>query len=329
MHKRSHLEGYSPLIQSLPDGPLDIVGDVHGEIDALQDLLRHLDYNETGQHPDQRTLVFLGDLVDRGPDSPACVREVELLVATGQAQCLLGNHELNLLRQQRKHGNAWFYGKKESLDPEIDEITPQVLAGAADRKAFLTFFRSLPLALVRPDLRVVHACWNDEMVAQARGASDVMTLYEKAAQLIDERMASDDQLDTVDRRLAHQNQNPVKLLTSGPEHRVAPFWASGKDREEGRTRWWLEYDDDVFCVFGHYARLLVGDTCDRMHPFDDDDPFTTLGQGRCICVDYSVSKRWKERVCLADNRRFVSRLAALRWPEKTLVFDSGERRHLL
>ena len=62
-----------PLVRTLFAGPLDIVGDVHGEIDALRTLLGHLGYAEDGSHPENRRLVFLGDLTDRGPDSPAVI----------------------------------------------------------------------------------------------------------------------------------------------------------------------------------------------------------------------------------------------------------------
>ena len=55
------------LVHPLFAGPLDIVGDVHGEIDALQNLLNHLGYGEDGVHQGGRRLVFLGDLIDRGP----------------------------------------------------------------------------------------------------------------------------------------------------------------------------------------------------------------------------------------------------------------------
>ena len=57
--------------QTLPDAPLDIIGDVHGEFEVLQALLHHLGYHEYGVHPEGRKLVFVGDLCDRGPDSPA------------------------------------------------------------------------------------------------------------------------------------------------------------------------------------------------------------------------------------------------------------------
>ncbi len=55
------------LIQPLPAGALDIVGDIHGEYDALIHLLAHLGYDEQGQHAQSRTLVFVGDFCHRCP----------------------------------------------------------------------------------------------------------------------------------------------------------------------------------------------------------------------------------------------------------------------
>ena len=52
------------LVQPLFDGLLDIVGDVHGEIDALHSLMQHLGYATDGQHPDGRRFVFVGVLTE-------------------------------------------------------------------------------------------------------------------------------------------------------------------------------------------------------------------------------------------------------------------------
>ena len=66
-------------------------------------------------------------------------------------------------------------------------------------------------------LRVVHACWADEMIDIARQANDVVALYRRHARLIEEVNAADAALDEVQKGLNAQNHNPVKLLTSGPE----------------------------------------------------------------------------------------------------------------
>ena len=74
-----------PLIQSLPDCPLDIIGDVHGQFEALQNLLHYLGYSPAGKHPQGRKLVFVGDLIDRGPDSPAVADWAKQAIRAGNA----------------------------------------------------------------------------------------------------------------------------------------------------------------------------------------------------------------------------------------------------
>lgn len=88
-------------------GPFDIFGDIHGCRSELETLLTRLGYaltrDEAGRpvgasHPEGRTAVFVGDLVDRGPDSPGVLRLVMGMVAAGHALCVSGNHEHKLGR---------------------------------------------------------------------------------------------------------------------------------------------------------------------------------------------------------------------------------------
>ena len=78
--------------QTLPATALDIIGDVHGEFAALQSLLHHLGYRDNGSHPQGRKLVFVGDLCDRGPDSPAVLAWFKQAHDGGHAFMVLGNH---------------------------------------------------------------------------------------------------------------------------------------------------------------------------------------------------------------------------------------------
>ena len=93
-------------LQELPDGPLDLVGDVHGEYDALVTLLKKLGYDDLGRHVEGRRLVFVGDLIDRGPNSPAVLRAVKRMVDAGNAACIAGNHEINAIRDQPEKERA-------------------------------------------------------------------------------------------------------------------------------------------------------------------------------------------------------------------------------
>lgn len=293
------------LVRPLFPDPLDILGDTHGEIDALHDLLAHLGYRPDGTHPEGRRLVFLGDLTDRGPDSPAVVGLVQRLVDAGLAQCILGNHDLNILLGEKKFDNNWFHGKEFFLD---GKLVPQALVhDDQTRRSIKDFFRRLPLVLERPGLRVVHACWHNEMVDLARQATDVVELYDRYVRII-EAEDSTKNLDEIDRGLAHQNRNPVKVLTSGMERRVAvPFEASGKTRHEERVPWWGDYADPVYVIFGHYAAF----------------PGEPHGYGRAVCLDYAVAKRHRERLEPGFDGTFRGKLAAFRFPEKVIVFDDG------
>jgi len=297
------------LVDTLFDGPVDIVGDVHGEIEALNELLGHLGYADDGSHPDVRRLVFAGDLTDRGPDSPAVVDRIQHLVESGHAQCVLGNHDLNILLGDHKHDNHWFFGEEFSLDGS-DVITPAQLADDAIRQRVLDFFQTLPLALERTDLRVVHACWDDDMIETARRSQDVVALYREHRDRIQASQALRPELDTIDRDLEFQNQNPVKLLTSGLEKRAAvPFPVGGRMKQQERVQWWQDYDARPACVFGHYSLVRGHDR----------------GTSRAFCTDFAVARRWKERQHPPDPEQPRGLLGAVRFPEQVVVFDNGER----
>ena len=139
------------LIQRLPSGPLDIVGDIHGEIAALRQLLTHLGYDEQGHHPQGRRLVFVGDFCDRGPDSPAVLRLVLSMIAAGTALAVLGNHEINLLRNDPKDGSGWFFDARLQSDLRKYPCFARP-HDPAERSAIVHFLRDLPVALEREDL---------------------------------------------------------------------------------------------------------------------------------------------------------------------------------
>lgn len=88
-------------IPTIPDtAQLDIIGDVHGLADTLQTMLQKLGYDPDLNHPDGRQLCFLGDLVDRGPQSLEVLDLVMQAVAQGH-YCVRGNHDNNLARGLR------------------------------------------------------------------------------------------------------------------------------------------------------------------------------------------------------------------------------------
>jgi protein phosphatase len=101
-------------------GPFDIIGDVHGCHAELVDLLTRLGWRVAAdgagaEHPDGRTAVFVGDLVDRGPATPDVLRLVMGMVAAGTGLCVAGNHEDKLLRKLRGRNVRVSHGLAETL----------------------------------------------------------------------------------------------------------------------------------------------------------------------------------------------------------------------
>ncbi|NJP53632.1 polynucleotide kinase-phosphatase [Streptomyces sp. SBST2-5] len=109
-------------------GPFDIIGDIHGCSGELEALLGKLGYAD-GVHPEGRTAVFVGDLVDRGPDSPGVLRRVMGMVKSGNALCVPGNHENKFGRYLRGRNVQLTHGLAETVEQmegESEEFKQEV-----------------------------------------------------------------------------------------------------------------------------------------------------------------------------------------------------------
>ncbi|UUU25474.1 polynucleotide kinase-phosphatase [Streptomyces sp. DSM 40750] len=109
-------------------GPFDIIGDIHGCASELESLLGKLGYVD-GTHPEGRTAVFVGDLVDRGPDSPGVLRRVMSMVGSGDALCVPGNHENKYGRYLKGRNVQHTHGLAETIEQmegESEEFKKQV-----------------------------------------------------------------------------------------------------------------------------------------------------------------------------------------------------------
>jgi hypothetical protein len=342
-------------IAPLFDGPVDVIGDVHGEIDALVRLLQALGYDADGRHRERRRLVFVGDLADRGPDSPAAFDLVMRFHATGRAQAVLGNHELNLLRGAVKDGNGWFFAHDH--DRERGRYVESRRATPAERERIRRFAARLPLALERDDLRVVHAAWHDDSLRRFDAdlaPHDYGAIYRRFSAEA-ERVETHAQLSAAAERetaqygerltdpraevplltgigacdVHYQMSNPLRVVTSGLEQLATrPFFASGKWRMVDRVPWWHGYEDAAAVVFGHYWRWPDAEARRRYakgnpDPFAEAAPNEWLGPRRnAFCTDFSVGARHAERRERPDGP-WLTRLGAVRWPEGVLVYEDG------
>lgn len=163
--------------RSADHGPFDIVGDVHGCYDELVLLLGKLGYEIADEgsvptHPKGRKAVFLGDLVDRGPNVPGVLRLAMGMVEAGSALCVPGNHEKKLVRALRGRNVQVTHGLAESLDQLEGEP-------AEFREQALEFLDGLVSHAVLDDGRLVvaHAGMREEMQGRASAAVRAFALY--------------------------------------------------------------------------------------------------------------------------------------------------------
>ena len=162
-------------------GPFDVIGDVHGCRSELETLLERLGYDlrrdaqgrpVDAVHPEGRRALFLGDLVDRGPDTPGVLRLAMGMVGAGHAIAVPGNHEDKLARALRGDKVTVAHGLEVSL-AQLAAETPEF------RDEVQTFCRELVSHLVLDDGRLVvaHAGLPEQYHGRASGRVRAFALY--------------------------------------------------------------------------------------------------------------------------------------------------------
>ena len=150
----------------------DLIGDIHGHASELVKLLAALGYFKhkgVYKHP-ERQAIFLGDFIDRGPQIRETLEIVRPMIDAGFALSVMGNHELNALAFHTPHPakpGSHLRPHNEKNSNQHAETMRQVPAG--EFHSYLNWFRTLPLWLDLDGLRVVHACWDENMMGQISG----------------------------------------------------------------------------------------------------------------------------------------------------------------
>ncbi|MGB7280856.1 MAG: polynucleotide kinase-phosphatase [Candidatus Acidiferrum sp.] len=173
-------------------GPFDIIGDIHGCYAELVELLTKLGYapSQTGGlgaeslafvPPTGRKAVFLGDLMDRGPDSPAVLKLVMQMLANGHAFAVPGNHDIKLLRKLRGKDVQLTHGIVETLE-QLEKETPEF------RQQVAKFLDALVSHYVFDAGRLVvaHAGMKQEMQGRGSGKVRDFALFGETTGEVDE-----------------------------------------------------------------------------------------------------------------------------------------------
>lgn len=254
----------------------DLIGDVHGYAEELRALLRRLGYRElrgVWRHA-ERTALFVGDLVDRGPDILGAVRLVRGMHEAGAARVILGNHEWNLLgyctADPERPGET--LRRRSEKNAHQHRATLAQLGDELDDH--LDWIRTLPFHLDLGDLRMVHACWDPEaltLLAAERGRNGGLT---------------DEFLVDAYRR-GSALRDAVELVLKGPEIPLPEAFlrrdTDGHRRRMARARWYVSADGHTL---GSYclpeipelrATALPDDARGLARPYPPDAPMLFLG----------------------------------------------------
>ncbi len=278
----------------------DIIGDIHGHADALEQLLQKMGYVRRAgvyAHPEGRQVLFVGDFIDRGPKIRETLHLVRDMVESGNAQAVMGNHEYNAVCFHTPHTetNAGFFRKHTVKEIEQHlETLRQFKHFEEEWDSFLEWFRYLPMFLDLPECRVVHAYWKPSHIEWLKANYRGLT-----SEFLTESTNKESTAYSV-----------VEDTLKGAEHTLpeGKFFLDkdGNKRTECRVKWWSaqrerygevymecpaelhhetlpdhvvidDYQEEVPVFFGHY--WLKGNP-KQEHP-------------KAMCLDYSVAKGGK------------------------------------
>ena len=293
----------------------DVIGDVHGCAAKLESLLRALDYTDQdgAYRHTTRQAVFVGDLIDGGPEQSRVLQIVRAMATAGSAQVVMGNHEFNAIAYATPtpdEPGEFLRPHTKKNDDQHKEFIGEIGFRTADHDEIIEWFKTLPLWLDLDGLRVVHACWDPYAMA-GLGTPHLDTDAMVAASTKD----SDEY-----RWVEHLCKGPEVPLPEN--HSFTDNY--GHERTDARFRWWdptsatyasgcevppscspplpdtlipnlpvEPYNDDVPVIFGHFWR---------------EWPTFEL-TNTTACVDYSavrggplVAYRWSGESKLTTDR---------------------------
>jgi hypothetical protein len=300
----------------------DIVGDIHGFADTLELLLQKLGYKKSGgayQHP-SRQLIFTGDFIDRGPKIRKTLQIVTAMTEAGAAKAVAGNHEYNAIAYstQDKKGN-YLRPHNEKNQAQFHKTQSEFLNHPEEWESYLVWFRKLPLYIDLPDLRIVHACWDFEMLKLLKTKPDANLLN---PEFINESSQKDKQAYKI-----------IDTLLKGKEVSL-PEGYSFRDKDNHRRtsirfKWWETLEGKTYktaVVQGNHdvPDMEIPKACQKLSTGygADEKPvffghYWLTGNPRAqkhnvCCLDYSIGKCKKltayrfDGEQQIDDRKFVS-----------------------
>jgi hypothetical protein len=221
-------------------GNYDVIGDIHGHVTQLENLLKKLAYTQSGQgfyfHP-TRKVIFLGDFVDGGSEHKKVIDIVKPMVENQAAYAIMGNHEFNAISFHTNHPNEQRQLRERSIK-NIGQHIEFLSEYKKDNKKMLAaieWFKTLPLFLDLPEVRAIHACWSEHEINKIKHylTSDNTVKRE----FFEEFYLKANTKDSVE-------FDAVEILLKGVEiplpQGIVFADKSGTPRNNIRIKWWLE-----------------------------------------------------------------------------------------
>ncbi|MCP5054713.1 MAG: phosphoesterase [bacterium] len=218
----------------------DIIGDIHGHAQRLEALLETLGYerpNGSWSHG-ERTALFVGDLVDRGPENFRALELVKAMVDNGSAEIVMGNHEYNALCFHTRDREGRFLRRHSGKNIHQHEaVLKEIDAGGEESRAmweeYLEWFRRMPFFLEINGVRVVHACWDQWGVEFVKRNA----IRDHGGRLTDEFLEQS-------ARYGSDAFDMVEVLLKGeevplPSNHPGIRCMDGAIRKRLRLKWWL------------------------------------------------------------------------------------------
>lgn len=295
----------------------DLIGDIHGYAQPLKQLLQSMGYSESGgvwHHPD-RQVIFVGDYIDRGPAIREVLQIVRVMVDSGNALAIMGNHEYNALAYAYPIGENRYLRSHNPVHTRQHQATLEQFANHdSEWQDWLEWFYTLPLYLDLGNLRVVHACWDQEHI-------DWLAANHQGK-------LSKHLLESSHIEGSHPNI-VIEETLKGKEFNIPEKFAwSDKDghlRKSNRIKWWIHpgnssFGDYLFnCPESLQQEKITADLKIDVYPADAppvffghycmEDAYPVIQTENVICLDYSIAKggnlvayRWSgERKCEVGN----------------------------
>ena len=278
------------------------IGDIHGQAKTLKALLGRLGWKQRDgrfRGPGNAQLVFVGDLIDRGPSSRQTVDIVRELIEHDNARCVLGNHEYNAVQYHTPDPERPGQYLREHSDKNFEQHEAFLEDYAHDPtglKDTLAWFRTLPVAIEGDGWRCVHACWDDREIAK-------LTAQDDAWYLSEERW-------TAAAQPGQPEYRAIEILTKGPEWKLpadASFLDKGNHRRtHARVQWWqpnpATYREALQMPTTPVGLDLDQPFSERLDGYHPDAPPVFFGhywkrdkppkaeRPNAACIDYSAGK---------------------------------------